>query len=125
LNGLVVMVGGAFGALCRFMLGNWLTSIFNRTSFPYSMVIVNVIGAFSLGVLLTFSSVIFPFYDKLLLLIATGFFGGFTTFSTFSVETVDLLKKRKYVLSLIYVSITIFGSIFAFFFGRIIINSLM
>lgn len=86
---LLVAIGGALGAGGRFLLGGWIQSQFG-SQFPLGTFIINISGSFLIGVVLGFA-------DKGVLstnarlLLATGILGGYTTFSTFSFETMSLL----------------------------------
>lgn len=115
---LIVFLGSGIGGALRF----WLSSVINKhlsTFFPFGTIAVNVIGSFILGYF------IFSFDEKGLsststkLLIAIGFCGGFTTFSTFSFETFNLLRNSELFLAglniFLSVSVTIFGVYLAYF----------
>src|SRR5579884_1190420 len=86
---LLVTIGGALGASSRYLLGGWIQSQFG-SQFPWSTFTINISGAFLIGI-------VFGFVDKGILstnarlLLATGILGGYTTFSTFSFETISLL----------------------------------
>ena len=90
MNVLFVMIGGFFGAISRFALGEW---IHTSNGFPLGTLFINLIGCFFLGWFLTFVSQKKKIRPELTLLIGTGFVGSFTTFSTFSVETLTLLQQ--------------------------------
>lgn len=77
----LVGLGGAIGAVCRYLLGE----IVPTESFPFGTLTVNVLGSFVLG-FVTFLGI----GEELLLLVGTGACGSFTTFSSFSVDTVQL-----------------------------------
>ncbi|WP_318503524.1 fluoride efflux transporter CrcB [Bacillus sp. T3] len=100
-----VMLGGFFGAICRFALGEWLNA---DNGFPIGTLIINILGCFFLGWFLTFGSIKKKVNPELTLLIGTGFTGAFTTFSTFSVETLRLLQKDFIFQAVIYVLLSIF-----------------
>lgn len=83
---LAVAVGGAVGAYCRYTIGQWATTGLGRR-FPYGTLIANVLGCFLMGLLVAaiargYLSAV-PWHD----LIAEGFLGALTTFSTFSMDT--------------------------------------
>lgn len=91
---LSLLVGGAFGTLSRFML----SAVVNRsagTGFPYGTMSVNLLGCFILGVLVTVSESRYFLTPNLKLLLIVGFCGAFTTFSTFIIETANLMKDGE------------------------------
>ena len=92
---IVVFLGGGLGAVCRYLATSFFAVRFG-SAFPYGTLFVNVSGSFLMGVLMGLLP-LFPFGDKYLpenlrLLLAVGFLGGFTTFSSFSMETLTLLQ---------------------------------
>ena len=92
-----VCIGGFFGAMARYYLSKQIDKI-TYLSFPIATFIVNIIGCFLIGVILNFD-----FSQSIYLLVAIGFLGAFTTFSTFAVEVVQLLEKKKYVVAVAYI----------------------
>jgi len=98
---LYVVIGGGLGALIRYLL----SSIIQKQSaslFPYGTLVVNLIGALFIGFLWELFSDI-TVSTNIRVLIFMGVLGGFTTFSTFSLETFNLLKDRQYITALINV----------------------
>ena len=77
----LVGTGGAIGALCRYFVGQWLA----HDRFPFATLTVNAVGSFALG-LVTFGAI----GSDVFLLIGVGACGSFTTYSSFSVETIRL-----------------------------------
>lgn len=106
-----VMIGGFFGAICRYSLGQML----HMERFPLGTLVINLIGCLFLGWFLTFASQKHQIKPALVLFIGTGFTGSFTTFSTFSVEIVSLFQDGSVLYGVLYVLLTIiFGIMFAF-----------
>jgi fluoride exporter len=99
-----VAIGGAAGSVARYGVGLMLLRAV--TLFPFGTLVVNVLGSFLVGVLArTFVS---PDQDHVLrLALVTGFCGGFTTFSTFSAETLMLLQQGKGGRAAAYVALSI------------------
>ena len=117
----LLAVGGGSGALCRYLLGLTVMKKFPTPLIPVAMIIVNIIGSFGLGLLFgNFDAVNF-YNDALVVFLGLGFFGAFTTFSTFSVEAVQLVLDKKYLHALLYLSLSICGSIMGFILGYYII----
>ena len=87
---LLVMAGAAVGAAGRFLITHYSSEISHHRGFPFGTLAVNVLGSFIVGFVLTWS----PEHtdDRWRLLAATGFCGGFTTFSAFSYESIGLLR---------------------------------
>lgn len=100
MNLLYVALGGAGGAMARYGLEAWVRE---RTGlgFPWGTLVVNVLGSFLLGVVLS-SLVDARFSDELRALLAIGLLGAFTTFSTFSYEIVHLLASGAWGRALTY-----------------------
>ncbi|SDN40290.1 fluoride efflux transporter CrcB [Bacillus sp. OK048] len=114
MNVLFVMVGGFLGAVSRFTLGEW---IHYENGFPLGTFLINLIGCFLLGWFLTFISFHKNSKQEFTLFIGTGFIGSFTTFSTFSVETVLLFQNGHAIVGILYVLTSIFGGLFLAYFG--------
>ncbi|MBS4211212.1 MULTISPECIES: fluoride efflux transporter CrcB [Neobacillus] len=104
----LVGITGALGAILRYWIGLWL---FKGDSFPFSTLTINLIGSFLLAWFTTnlFKRVSLP--PMIATAIGTGFVGSFTTFSTLSVETVQLFHDGKVVLGVLYVAISVIGGL--------------
>ncbi len=92
-DSLHVAIGGAVGAVCRHLVGVGAAMTMGIT-FPYGTLLVNVLGSFGLAALLVYVAEVADYPRHLQLLIGTGFFGAFTTFSTFSNDTLTLLEYQ-------------------------------
>ena len=88
---LLISVGAVLGANARYLVGLWAAGRFGG-DFPYGTLIVNVTGSFVLGFLLTALDGRLPLPSDLRFLIGVGFLGAYTTFSSYSVETLTLLR---------------------------------
>ncbi|TCP31525.1 camphor resistance protein CrcB [Scopulibacillus darangshiensis] len=110
---LFVGVGGVIGAILRYSVGLALTG--QETVFPIATLLTNLAGCFVLGWFTTYlSKRIHPF---LVTGLGTGLIGSFTTFSTFSVETVTLLKAAYVGPAFLYVFLSLFGGLLLSYFG--------
>lgn len=94
----ILAAAGGFGAASRMLLDEFVTSKISG-SIPWGTITINVSGSLALG-LLTGLTVGHLVPDPWLLVIGTGFLGGYTTFSTASVETIRLMQQRRWMLSL-------------------------
>ncbi|SIN75605.1 fluoride efflux transporter CrcB [Agromyces cerinus] len=96
---LLVVVGGGLGAGVRFVLDGLIRSRV-RTAFPWATTVINVSGSFALGLIIgaTLTNLLSP---ELALVLGTGFLGGYTTFSTASYETVQLVRQRRFAASFV------------------------
>ncbi|EJO70336.1 fluoride efflux transporter CrcB [Leptospira kirschneri] len=106
--------GGAIGSIFRYLLQYWFGIILGL-SLPWGTLTVNLLGSFLIGIVYALFDR-FPLFDpQWKFLFASGFCGGFTTFSTFSYETLQMLKSGHYVLFLGYICLSVVGGIgFAF-----------
>ena len=95
----MVAVGGAIGALCRYGLCG-LVSWLYEPQLKLGTIVVNLVGCFLMGV--AFSTVHYRIEvsDSVKILIMTGFLGAFTTFSTYTLESVSYIQQGKYSLAL-------------------------
>ncbi|MFS0824415.1 fluoride efflux transporter CrcB [Bacillus sp. 1P02SD] len=114
MNVLFVMIGGFLGAICRYLLGEWVPA---PNGFPMGTLTVNLMGCLCLGWLLTFVATRKNVNPKISLLFGTGFIGSFTTFSTFSVEMVHLLENGNVGIALLYVVLSLFVGLFLSYVG--------
>ena len=117
-NFLLVGLGGMIGSVCRYAIA----LIFKNTYFPFSTLIVNVIGSFIIGLILGISLKNPTFNNEWRLFLATGICGGFTTFSAFSYENMSLLKSGNYSYFFLYVGGSVVFGIFAAWFGMLLIK---
>lgn len=109
---LFVMIGGFFGAICRFALSEW---IHTNNEFPLATLLINESGCFLLGWFLTFVSQLRKIRPEFTLLVGTGFIGSFTTFSTFSMETLSLIQSGFIFMAFFYVlTSTVLGILLAY-----------
>lgn len=119
-NCLFVGIGGAIGSVARYLVG--LVPIKMQSHFPLTTLLINVLGAFCIGIIVTMAGRDKGFDPKLLLLLKVGFCGGFTTFSTFSLETVELLQKGSYFTAGAYMVLSIILCIFAIIFAQVLVK---
>jgi CrcB protein len=88
----------AGGGLTRYYLSNWIYSLFGR-AFPYGTFVVNIVGAYLIGLIMELGLRSTAIPDTLRLGLTVGFLGGLTTFSTFSYETFSLLEDGQFLVA--------------------------
>lgn len=86
-----VFIGGGLGSIARYSTGKYVASL-SLISFPFGTLMANLLSSLILGIFLGITSGKPESHNTMRFLIAVGFCGGFSTFSTFSAETLDLLK---------------------------------
>jgi CrcB protein len=97
---LLIAVGAALGANARYLVGVWAGSRLGA-DFPYGTFIVNIVGSFVLGFLLTLGTERLQLSPEARLLLAVGFLGSFTTFSSYAVESMNLWRDAGFWRALV------------------------
>ena len=120
LNCLLVGLGGFIGAVLRYLIS--LMPIKNPESFPINTFIINIVGAFAIGCIAFAVSKNENIDPKLLLFLKVGICGGFTTFSTFSLETAELIKSGSVITALIYVFASVILSVLAVMLPQLVLK---
>ncbi|RNA68537.1 fluoride efflux transporter CrcB [Alteribacter keqinensis] len=119
-NLLLVSIGGGLGAVSRFLLGVKIQQRYPDPPIPVAMLTVNLSGSLGLGVFFgaLFGGIpVLEYNNPWFLLLGVGYFGAFTTFSTFSVEAATLLHDAEYKKAFVYIGLSIAGSVAAFIAG--------
>lgn len=104
-------MGGFFGAVLRYWISGWVYS-FYRTDFPLGTLVVNIVGSFALGLIIGLSDHLI-LHPNIRLFMTIGLMGAFTTFSTFSYETVMLLQVNAFGKALLNIFISLFAGLLA------------
>ena len=119
---LAVGIGSCIGGICRYLLSIFIQHKF-LSAFPYGTLSVNIIGCLLIGI-------VFGISERSLLgvewrmFLATGCLGGFTTFSSFSNETIGLIRDGQYWPAFTYVCISVVAGLLATFTGIFLIKIL-
>ncbi len=107
---LLVGLGGAFGSITRYLVGNatmrWAEP-HNAVGFPWGTLLVNILGCAAIGMLAVLIERLTSLNTELRLLLITGFLGGFTTFSSFGLDTWYLMRKGEWLYATAYVSASV------------------
>jgi CrcB protein len=119
---LAVAVGGGLGSLARYWLAGALQPA--GAAFNWGIFIVNILGGFAMGAIVEGSALRFNLTPDLRAFLTVGVLGGFTTFSTFSLDSALLLQKGEYGLAALYVIGSVVLSIVALFAGLWIVRTL-
>ena len=120
---LAVAVGGAVGACTRYVVSQWAAGRFGA-DFPYGTLIVNVVGCFIIGVFLTLTTerlIVSPYWR---LVVAVGFLGGLTTFSSIGYETLRLVDAANLLPAISNVALNVCVSLFATWAGMMLARAL-
>jgi CrcB protein len=120
---LIIFIGSGLGGILRFCVNKWFSGWY-ANYFPLGTFIINILACFLLGFLLGFANqknIITPNFQ---LFFVVGFCGGFSTFSTFSSETLTLFQQEQYLTSFLYIFGSVFISLVAVFGGLSIAGKL-
>ena len=117
-----VGVGGGLGALARYYIAGWIQSA--GAAFPWGIFIVNITGGLLMGLIVEASALKLNLSPELRSFLTVGILGGYTTFSTFSLDSALLLQKGQYGLAGAYVIGSVVLSIAALFAGLWIVRAI-
>ena len=128
MNGLLyVALGGAIGASGRYLLGGLAFRIFGP-GYPWGTLMANVLGGFIMGMVVGWlahrGSAMAGGAANLRLFLAVGVLGGFTTFSAFSLEVLQMMERKTYGLAFGYMSVSVGLSVLAVFVGLMLARKL-
>ncbi|TAV73882.1 fluoride efflux transporter CrcB [Rhizobium leguminosarum] len=123
IQALLVAAGGAIGSLLRYYVGQWALRLMGP-AFPWGTLAVNIVGCFVIGVLAELIARKFNASVELRLLLITGFLGGFTTFSAFSLDAISLFERGEAVAGGIYIAASVGLSMAAVIAGLAVMRAL-
>lgn len=110
-------LGGFLGAIGRYILSGWMYRIFSDPWMPYGTLACNVLGCFLIGLLGGLSESRQVFSPEIRLFLFIGLLGGFTTFSSFGLETFNLIREGHWLASLGNIVLSIFLGLTAVWIG--------
>ena len=119
MNTLLVFAGGGIGAVARYLLQGAVYRV-TGTGFPYGTIVVNVLGCFTIGLLMSSMEERFMAAPSLRIFLTIGILGGFTTFSSFSLQTFDLLRTGYWGRALANIVVSVVLCFFAVAAGHLL-----
>jgi CrcB protein len=122
-NLLIIGLGGGLGSMARYLCQKWFNETYPHP-FPWGTFVVNITGCFLIGLIYAASEKTSLLSPQARLLLITGFCGGYTTFSTFAFENMNLLRSGDYLYFIIYVLLSVVLGIAAVFAGVAIMKLL-
>ena len=117
---IVVGTGGFIGAVCRYLIG--MIPLKEGCVFPIKTLMINIVGSFLIGIIAALAIKTDFLDSRTILFLKVGICGGFTTFSSFALETADLMKDGKMHLAAIYTVLSVTLGALAVFAGQGIIR---
>jgi len=121
MNVILIGLAGAIGSMSRYGIGTLANRLLgSRTLLPVGTITVNLLGSFVMGVLVAAFANRGDMDARLRLALTVGFLGGFTTYSSFAVETVGFLQARNTPTAALYVCVTLLGAGVSCYFGLLI-----
>ncbi len=115
----VIFIGGGIGSVFRYLMSGWVYS-FLGADFPYGTFSVNILGSFIIGFFLTLAEDRFLVSPELRAFLAIGILGGFTTFSTFTYETLGLFKEGSFFIGATNILASVAVALIAAWFGNLL-----
>ena len=117
-----VGMGRALGAISRMLISNYINRNFSLT-FPIGILTINILGSFIIGLIMGGMYLKVNLGDiKFLPFLVTGFLGRFTTFSSFSLETLYLFQEGRLTQAISYVALTMIGCLVGVYIGAVLVR---
>ena len=120
LNCLVVALGGGIGACLRYLIG--LIPLKEPFTFPVKTLFINILGCFVIGLIAAIAAKTTSLSPRTVLFIKTGLCGGFTTFSTFALETETLIKTGHIGIAILYVALSVVVGVGLALAGQVVVG---
>lgn len=117
---LLVGAGGFLGSIFRYVLSGWVHRILDNPWFPYGTLVVNVTGSLAIGFLAGLADSRSLFSSEARLFVFIGLLGGFTTFSSLTIETFSLTRSAQLLAAAMNVTLQIFLGLLAVWLGNLL-----
>jgi CrcB protein len=114
-----IALGGALGSLGRYLLSTWIYSKSDAV-FPWGTYIVNILGCFVLGMIYVWGAEKMVIGPNMRTFLTVGFLGAFTTFSTFSLETLNIIKGGEIKIALLNIAGSVVVGLLAVWLGTVV-----
>ncbi|MEQ1901549.1 MAG: fluoride efflux transporter CrcB [Devosia sp.] len=119
---LLVGLGGALGSMARYGSGVLVGRLW-ATTFPLATLLINIAGSLAMGLLVGYLARTTPAWQAdARLFMAVGVFGGFTTFSAFSLDAIYLIERGEVAQAVLYVGVSVIVAIAALYFGLVVMR---
>ncbi len=121
----LVAIGGATGAVARYQLGRGMTHWLGTgaiAAFPWATLAANVLGSMAMGVLFGWLARTGGASESARLFLGVGLLGGFTTFSAFSLEVLQLIERGTPGLAFIYAALSVLAGLIALYAGLVMMR---
>ena len=118
LNILFVGLGGALGSIARYLVSTWVQTTTKNVNFPFGTLTVNLVGCFAIGFLVQLAEARGVFTSEYRAFVFIGILGGFTTFSSFGNETLNLARGGEMLNALTNIGLNVVIGLFAVWLGR-------
>lgn len=115
---LFVALGGALGSVSRYLLGSWTQTLSKSLDFPYGTLTVNLIGCFVIGMLAQLAEARGAFTSDTRAFLIVGILGGFTTFSSFGNDTINLVRDGELSHALVNIAANVIVGLLLVWLGR-------
>jgi fluoride exporter len=119
---LLVAIGGALGSMARYGTGVLVGRAWS-SSFPLATLLINIVGSLGMGLFVGYLARATPDWQAdARLFVAVGIFGGFTTFSAFSLDAIALIERGEVAQALLYVGLSVIVAIGALYVGLVMMR---
>ena len=119
---LLVAIGGAIGSVLRYGTGVFVGTLW-RNSFPLGTLMINIVGSLVMGLFVGLMARLLPTWQSdARLFFAVGVLGGFTTFSSFSLDAISMIERGDVLLATLYVVLSVAIAVPALYIGLIIMR---